>query len=292
MSRANIFAPENAELVGKCVNPIFAFSFNYAAAAILHDAVKYYGTDINVFYPLQVSWQPGPMGSSAKYSGWALEMGDEITFIQKVLSSFEEKLGVKIPIVSYTSDNTIGEKMKELGINYTHHIVKDVFKSLLPESKHELIDQMYSEKVFSSLKGTQELTTLMWGGFVDPQMNVVSLEERGRKTLVTSTNINPIVELYSLGASTRQLIDIFEEGKVFDDRGLDYYPLVSPLRKMTNGEIFELAKDDADLLDTLLLVNDCCYHRIPRCGHCGQCIDRRHNILQSELVDTTTYEYQ
>lgn len=292
MSRYNIFGSENLKLHGKCVDPIFAFSLNYAAAAILHDAVRYYGTDIKVFYPLQVSWQPCPTDSSVKYSGWALEIGEEITFIQQIISSFEKKFGIKIPIVSYTSDNTIGEKMKQLGINYTHRIVKDVFKSLLPETKHELIDALYEEKVFSSLKGTQELTTLMWGGFVDPQMNVVSTEERGRKTLVTSTNNNPVVELYSLGASSRAFADIFEEGKVFEDQGLDYYPIMSPYLKDTNADIFAFAKDDPDLTDTLMMVNDCSFHRIPMCGHCAQCVDRRHNLLQNEITDTTTYEYR
>lgn len=292
MSRHNIFAQENTELYGKCVNPIFAFSFNYAAAAILHDAVEYYGTDIDIFYPLQVSWQPCPTDSTAKYSGWALEMGEEITFIQQALSSFEKKFGLKIPIVSYTSANTIGEKMKTMGINYTHLLVKDVIKSLLPENKHQLIDELYDEKILSSLKGTQELTTFMWGGFVDPEMNVVSLKEREKRTLIISTNNTPIVELYSLGASSRSFVNIFQKGKLFDEQGLDYYPIASPYIEATNADIFETAKNDPNLLDTLLLVNDCSFHRIPMCGHCAQCIDRRHNILQNEMVDTTQYEYR
>lgn len=139
----------------------------------------------------------------------------------------------------------------------------------LKEQLKDFID--YTKVAFEFGNAMTAAAVLAAAGWLDKDFNPI--EGAVGKTLVagTTTDTLPLINA--------KFGDIYSDGRSW-----------APLKEYSTVQILSAAASE-DLINVVLKTRLCSYERPYHCGACLSCMQRKHDIVQADVTDTTLYEY-
>jgi hypothetical protein len=259
----------------KCVDPIFFFSNTYASAYILYKAARHYGSNIEVYYPISTT-------------DTLNKRLNQVEKISEALNISVKPVMLPLQVFNYTNRETglnlVFKKTRQAidqFVNYELSLDSSIF------NQAEL-DIIIEQSTGSNVKVISFLALIYKAGWTDSSCNILPLEQFPQRTVVFTANQSREVLLRDVMFNR-----IYEKNndRLLNNTQSAYFPFFTPLIQFNDVELFESAKEDEELLKTMVLVQKCLAIDNALCGDCDECIFRRKTLFDLEIPDPTKYVF-